>query len=380
MNFIVFADDWGRHPSSCQHIFSIISKDRKVLWVNTVGMRVPSVGKGYDWKRSAEKILSWFKPVRKIHKNLYVFSPFMLPFQDNKLCDFFNMISVIVGIRILKLLLRLKQVITWTTVPNVDQFVGKLGEQLVIYNCTDDYSLWPGGNRELIVAQEQQVLRKSGLVLASSDSLVAHCKPYNENVLLYPHGVNVEHFSCVTREQCPEPLESISHPIIGFFGLLYEKINYDLLKKIAQTYSDVSIVLIGKQAVDLSSLQQIQNIHLIGAVDYEDLPKYAVHFDAGLMPYILDEEIKKSAPLKLKEYLALGKPIVSVAVKDVAVYKDLIYIAQDDDDFIAKVGSALSETDKARCKRRQKAVEKDTWNARVETVSKILEKDFALLL
>lgn len=378
MNFIVFSDDWGRHPSSCQHIFSIISQDRKTLWVNTVGMRVPSAGKGYDWKRSFEKILSWFKPVKKMSPNLWVFSPFMLPFQGNAVCGLLNMFSVIVGIRLLKLFLRFGDVITWVTVPNADQFIGRLGERLIIYNCTDDYSLWPGGNKALIIAQEQRTLRKAHLVLASSESLVNHCAPYNVHTRLFPHGVNLTHFQNVMRDVVPESLKGVPHPIIGFFGLLYEKIDYGLLKQIAAAYPDASLVLIGKQAVDLSSLKSVPNIYLTGHVDYTDLPLHAVHFDVGLMPYVLDDEIKKSAPLKLKEYLALGIEIVSVAVTDVEIYKDLIHIAQDNADFVKKVGIALKADSEKRRKQRQNAVIQDTWQARIETLRALLLNDFNL--
>jgi hypothetical protein len=380
MDFIVFSDDWGRHISSCQHIFKIISRDRKVLWVNTVGMRVPSMGQSYDLSRSFEKILSWFHPLKKVHDKLYVFSPFMLPFQHNKFVNMINNLSVIVGVRIFIILLNMKDVITWTTVPNVNGIVGNLGEKLIIYNCTDDYSLWPGGKKELIQNQEIKVLEKSNIALASSEALAENCAKYIKKTFLYPHGVNIENFQEVNKNMVPDKMKNIPHPIIGFFGLLYEKINYQLIKNIANKYSQASIVLIGKQAVDLKDLKNISNIHLIGQIEYEYLPQHAVHFDVGLMPYVLDEEIRQSAPLKMKEYLAMGIPIVSVSIKDIGKYQDAVYIAENDNDFIEKVGLALNEKDVSIKQRRQKLVENESWKNRISFFYDLVKNEFNLTI
>jgi len=380
MDFVVFSDDYGRHPSSCQHLFNLISEKRKVLWVNTVGLRVPSISKGYDFKRSLEKIISWFHPLKKIHGNLYVLSPFMLPFQGNTFVNFINKYSVILNIRLFKKLLGFKDIITWTTVPNISDVAGKLRESLIIYNCTDDYSLWPGGNRDLILSQENNLLKKTDFVLASSESLVDHCKKINPNTYLYPHAVDLKHFSKSTRDHIPHELKPVPHPIIGFFGLLYEKINFNLIVKIARSYPDTSIVLIGKQGIDLSYLKNEKNIVLLGPVQFDELPSYAVHFDVGLMPYVLDDEIKKSAPLKLKEYLALGLPVVSVEVKDVKSYADFVYIARNNNDFIAKVRQALSEKNPDLRKARREAVKGETWEKRVESLEDILLNKYGIHL
>lgn len=374
MDYIVFSDDWGRHPSSCQHLFKIISRDNKVLWVNTVGMRAPSAKKGYDWKRSAEKIMSWFLPLKKINPNLHVFSPFMLPFQGSIFINFINNFSVINGIRLIKFLLGIKNPIAWTTIPNVNQIVKKLGATAVIYNCTDDYSLWPGGNRSLIDTQEKDLLLKSDLVLASSESLKTKCLEYNKNTFLFPHGVNVDHFRNADKKNLPRQLENIPHPIAGFFGLLYEKINFDLIKKITETYKNMSIVLIGKQSINLDDLKNYPNIYLIGHIKYEQLPSFAIHFDVGLMPYVLDNEIAKSAPLKLKEYLTLGIPVVSVKVADVEKYSGLIQIANTDNDFIKKIDIALKENTPELETKRQETVKNESWQTKIDLYKKILKE------
>ena len=380
MDYIVFSDDWGRHPSSCQHLFGIFSQKNKVLWVNTVGMRTPSAKKGYDWKRSIEKICSWFLPLKKVNSNLYVFSPFMLPFQNNPLINLINNFSVIGGITVLKLLLKMKNPIVWTTIPNVNQIVNKLGATAVIYNCTDDYSLWPGSSRGLICGQEKDLLSKTDLVLASSESLKTNCLRYNKNTVLFPHGVDIDHFRNASRENIPPQIKDIPHPIAGFFGLLYEKINFNLIKKIADSYKDLSIVLIGKQSINLDFLEDYPNIHLLGQINYKQLPSFAVHFDLGLMPYVLDDEIKKSAPLKLNEYLALGIPVVSVKVDDVKRYQDLIQIAESEDDFVAKIDLALKNDNSKMKRKRQKSVENESWQARIIIYEQIMKERLNILV
>jgi len=310
--------------------------------------------------------------LRKVGGNLYVLSPFMLPFQGNKIIDTLNKCSVIFSVRFFRRILGFGNILTWTTVPNVAGIAGKLGEKLIIYNCTDDYSLWPGGNRDLIMAQEKALLKKADLVFASSDSLFENCSKLNKNTYLFPHAVDLRHFEKADRSCVPHDLKTVPHPIIGFFGLLYEKINFNLLVKVARSYPDTSLVLIGKQGIDLSYLKDEKNIVLIGQVPFGDLPKYAVHFDVGLMPYVLDDEIRKSAPLKLKEYLALGLPVVSVEVKDVHKYGNLVYIARNSDDFIKKVGLALCENDPELKRLRKKAVCGETWEKRVQYLESVL--------
>ncbi|RJP61771.1 MAG: glycosyltransferase family 1 protein [Candidatus Auribacter fodinae] len=378
MDFIVFSDDWGRHPSSCQHIFSVISQRHKVLWVNTVGMRVPTLSQGYDMSRSLEKIKSWFLPLKRHNENLCAYSPFMLPFQDNRAVDVLNTVSVVSGICFFKRLLGMKDVITWVTVPNVDKIVGHLGEKLIIYNCVDDFSHWPGGNTALIQAQEKKLLEKAHLALGSSQALVNRCKRHNEKSFLFSHGVNIRHFQDFDRSDVPEKIKDIKTPIIGFFGLLYEKIDFDLIIKVARAYPDATVVLVGKQARDVSALEAEPNIRLIGSVPFSELPKYAARFDVGLLPYVLDEEKQQSAPLKIKEYLSIGFPVVCVRVPDVEKFSDILYIADNENDYIEKVGTALKNDTLEKRKLRMKAVEHESWENKVEIVSEILKKEYGI--
>ena len=131
-NFIVFSDDWGRHPSSCQHIFKRIAKTNKVLWVNTLGLRRPSIDK-YTFLRGIEKVRDWFVGMRKVNDNLWVYSPFMLPFMGLTYEKLFNVEHVVFALRKKLEELDMQSPILWTTVPNIVDLVGRLGEILKIY-------------------------------------------------------------------------------------------------------------------------------------------------------------------------------------------------------------------------------------------------------
>lgn len=369
-DFIVFSDDWGRHPSSCQHIFKRIALKNRVLWVNTIGLRSPTIGK-YVIGRGVEKIKSWLYPLRKINDSFYVYSPFMLPFEGIKLIDKFNNWNVSVSVKKVIKRLGFKDAIFWTTVPNVGNLLGAFNESLSVYYCTDDYSLWPGANRDLIVEQENALDKNSNIIFAVSKVLVDSKSKRNANVFYLPHGVDLEHFNGINRAEpvLPEEVRSIQRPRIGFFGLIYEKIDLDLIKYIAVNNPNYSIVMIGRIAVDVSRFSDVKNVYFLGPRPYEILPDYIKELDVCILPYVRDEQIARSSPLKLKECLAAGKPVVSIDLPEVREYKAYVYISEDYEDFSNKIRLSLQSDSDEQAKQRQAAVKGEGWDSKVEFIS-----------
>ena len=153
---------------------------------------------------------------------------------------------------------------------------------------------------------------------------------------MLPHGVDLNHFATVDQP-LPEPpkLAGLPHPRLCFFGLIYEKLNLDLLSRLARQDSRRHLVLIGPVKTDAGALASLPNVHLLGPRPYEDLPAYLKHVDALLLPYVLDEQIVRSAPLKIRECLATGKPTIAVDVPDLRRYRGLIHLAGDSESFLA---------------------------------------------
>lgn len=377
INIICFSDDWGRHPSSCQHIIGRLAKKNKVLWVNTIGMRNPKLTK-YDIFRISEKIISWVKPLNCIHQNLYVYSPPMLPYNNLAPVRWLNKIIMIYSIRhILKRLgMDKPKPVLWTSVPNVCDVVGKLGEIKSVYYCYDEFAKWPGISHQIVKKMEDELVDKVNLILATSIKLNQEKKSSRCPTYLLSHGVDVEHFGKVITEDilCPVDLVGIKKPIIGTYGLFDERLDIDLLEAVALSLPQYSFVLVGRVVVDVSKLKQIKNIHFLKPVPYEMLPAYLKYFDVCFLMYrVIEEVLAYSNPLKLREFLAAGKTVVSTAIPEVIEYKEVVHIAETKKEFVEEVKLALTEGATSPLRQeRIRLMMNESWDARVEEASRHL--------
>ncbi len=377
LNIVCFSDDWGRHPSSCQHIIGRLAKKNKVLWINTIGMRGPRVNV-YDFFRIIEKLISFLYPFSRVHDNLYVYSPPMLPFNELMWVRRFNEIILVQSIRWLLKRLKMKNPILWTSVPNVSDIVGKLGEKKAVFYCYDEFSKWPGISQVVVEKMEKELVDKVDLILATADKLCEEKKNTKCSTYLLSHGVDYDHFARVATEDLPIPekLAALKKPIIGSYGSFEERIDFELLKYIAQSFPDCSIVLVGRKLIDdFSMFSEFKNIHFLDAVPYEELPFYLKAFDVTILIYKVCALMEYINPLKLREYLAAGKPVISTNMPEVVKYRDVVRIGMDKEDFVKQITLALEEKDDGDLvKKRQATVIHEGWDDRAEEASNYLHK------
>lgn len=377
LNIVCFSDDWGRHPSSCQHIIGRLAKKNKVLWVNTIGMRGPRVNV-YDFFRIIEKLISFLHPFSRVHDNLCVYSPPMLPFNEWMWGRKLNEIILVQTIRWLLKRLKMKDPILWTSVPNVSDIVGKLEEKKAVFYCYDEFSKWPGISHVVVEKMEKELINKVDLILATADRLCKEKTSDKCSTYLLPHGVDYDHFARVVTEDLPIPeaLAAIKKPIIGSYGSFEERIDFELLKHIAQSFPECSIIFVGRRLIDdFSMFAEFKNIHFLDAVPYEQLPSYLKAFDVTILIYKICELVDYINPLKLREYLAAGKPVISTNMPEVAKYKDVVRIGMDKEDFVKQIALALEEKDdRELVKKRQAAVINEGWDNRTEEASNYLYK------
>ncbi len=169
-------------------------------------------------------------------------------------------------------------------------------------------------------------------------------------------------------------MKEIKKPIIGYFGSLTDSNDINLVRYIAEQRPDYSIVLIGSYSPEYKELSRIPNIHLLGRKDYRDIPLYGKYFDVCFMAWKMTEWIKNCSPLKTKEYLALGKPVVSVAIDElIREYADVVTVAYDRDDFLRKIDYSLNNDSLQKRKRRIDFVKNDTWENRFRQMVEIIE-------
>lgn len=374
-NIIVFSDDWGRHPFSCQHIMQHFLPNNKVLWVNTIGMRRPRLTMK-DFKRSVQKLRSFAaKPIQeRLPDNLTIINPPMFPF-GNRLVRFLNRRSVISAVREKMQSLGMTAPIILTTLPNASEYLGSLGEMLAVYYCVDDFTLWPGVNEALVLEMERRLVRKVDLLVCSSGELAVIKSREGLQTEILPHGVDYTHFSrCAAGTQVAVAyLAALPRPIVGYFGLLGEWVDLSIIESLAADHPEWSLVLMGNVVTDTSRLTRFPNVHFTGPVPYAELPDHVAYVDALVLPYHVGGRGKTITPLKLREYIATGKPVVSTAIPECVLYRSHIFIAAAGAEFVACVEDALHDT-AVKSADRQKMVQEESWQNRAETLSRYIEK------
>ncbi len=214
----------------------------------------------------------------------------------------------------------------------------------MLYYCVDDFASFSGYDREQVLRDEAELCRQADLVITTSTALQQAKQSLNPNTILVPHGVDYEHFSKALSNNLPIPedIQDIPRPILGFFGLIRDWVDLDLLASVARERPDWHFVLLGDSMVDLTPYRSLPNMHFLGRKPYEDLPAYCRQFDVGLIPFKVNELTRAVNPIKLREYLAAGLPVVSTPLPEVKLYHHLVRISDTPEAFAAAIESALA--------------------------------------
>jgi glycosyltransferase involved in cell wall biosynthesis len=373
-SIICFANDWHSDPTSKQHIMRVLGRENFVLWVNSIGLRNPSLEK-QDISRIFNKLKSAFRGIEKINDNFYVLTPIVIPFHKRKFVKSINSF-------LLRLLLKhyirkfnMKNIIYWSYLPNVGYVVRKMNADFVLYHCVDEWSNFSFIDSD-IIREEKILCEISDLVLASARELYNSRKQYNSNIHYLPHGVDYDHFHSARSRSLnvPEDMKDISGPIAGFFGLIHEWVDLDLLHYVIKSNPGVSFVFIGKQSVDVDFLKKFPNCHFLGQKPYSELVSYARLFDIGLIPFKVNELTINVNPIKLKEYLALGIPVISVNIPEVHAYRHVVRIADGYEEYDRLLKEEISGNHLASAEEIDAAAIKETWDQKVEEISDLIEK------
>lgn len=374
--------DWWYHNEGlfCPQVMRRLSKNYRVLFINSLGMRVPSFKKDKNAvKKITRKLRSMSRFVRKVNHGMYVFSPLSLPFYGSRIGKSLNTFSVFLQVKLAMTCLRFTAPIFYIECPPALEVVKKFGKKYLIYQRTDLFKAMPGANTHYIAALDEELTRSADLVLYVNNALWKQGIQKNKNSLLIGHGVDFELFANVAKSKhVPEDIAKIPRPIIGFFGDVSDKTSdLSLLKFVAEKLPDMSFVFVGSISVDVSCLTQLRNVHFLGQKPYEQVPFYGKEFDVAIMPWNRSKWIEFCNPIKIKEYLALGKPVVSTYYPEIEPYSDLVYVARDYDAFVSCIHNAAQECNPAKQEERRKRVQNETWDSKVEQIKAIIEKDLS---
>lgn len=233
----------------------------------------------------------------------------------------------------------------WFYTPMALKFARDLRAMVRVYDCMDELSAFRAAPREL-QSLERELFERADLVFTGGQSLFESKRGLHPSVHLFPSSVDVEHFR-KAREKLPDPIDQagIAGPRIGFFGVIDERLDLELLERIASECPDCSLVMLGPVVkIDPSSLPKLPNIHYLGQKRYEELPAYLANWQVAIMPFALNESTRFISPTKTLEYLAGGKPVVSTMIRDVvSPYADSGLVeAVGSESFVAAVRRALA--------------------------------------
>ncbi len=251
---------------------------------------------------------------------------------------------------------------------------GRMGERAVIYDVTDDWTAFAGSQRErrLVKQQDAQLCRVADAVIVCSSRLLSMKRELAGSVHLIPNGVDVGHYRSVLNGTGPLPPRATwPKPILGYTGTVHpSRVDVLLLASVAQQMKHGSVVLIGPDhlsVADRARLDALGNVYRTGPIPYDQVPDYMRTFDVSIVPHCVTPFTESLNPIKLWEYLAAGKPIVSTQVAGFRDYPEHVYLAGNVAEFLQAISSALTEpSDKAEARRQE--ARQHSWNSRVEDV------------
>jgi glycosyltransferase involved in cell wall biosynthesis len=376
-DFIVLStQDWDALPTR---------KHRFARWFAEGGSQVLYVEQQMHWagwladlKNQFSRAWRWLRGPRRVAPNLWVFTlPIVLPFfQMSGLINRVNNLFLLPVLRAQARRLGFERPVLWTYTPHSADFVGRLGERAAVYECVDDFTSSRGLIDPKVIGRlERRLIEAVDLLIVTAPALLESKRAGARRAILVPNGVEAEHFARAADPalMVAEKLAGLKPPVVGYLGTLNYWIDTHLLGRLAREHPDWTLVLVGPHDLlaDLSPLEGLPNVVRTGRVPYADLPGYVKVFDVCLNPYVLDGVAEHCSPLKLYEYLASGKPVVSVDMPEARQFAGLVHIARDSDEFVRLVEGVLADGDGDSAARMAEA-RNHTWRKRFADVSTAL--------
>jgi len=269
--------------------------------------------------------------------------------------------------------------ISWFVVPHLGSMAGGFGERLCVYYCVDDYAAHPGVDQEVVTRLDRHLTCTADQVFVAPPAIVEAKKSLNPHTAFSPHGVDADLFGRArdAATPMPEAAKRLPHPVVGFFGLVADWIDVELIAFMARARPAWSFLLVGHVYTDTRLLDSLDNVAMVGAQSYESLPGWAKSFDVAIIPYRDNRQTRNANPLKLREYLATGCPVVATPNPEVERFREWVRIARTGPEFLVQIEAALEEESVAGAAARMAAVQTMTWAARVQSVLDIVGERLA---
>ena len=270
-----------------------------------------------------------------------------------------------------------REAIRWHYAPMAIYLRDATESPAVVYDCMDELSAFKGAPPALVEC-ERELMREAHVMFTGGLSMWQNKRQHHDNCHRFDSGVDVEHFAQATREETPVPEDArdLPHPVIGYYGVIDERMDYDAIRALSAAFPEGSILMVGPVTkVDPAELPQAANITYVGQRTYDQLPGYLKAFDVALVPFADNPATKFLSPTKTLEYFAGEKPVVSSPVKDVVEnYADIVRLAYSPEEYVAQVKAALSEDNSERIRKGLEKANEKTWDAIVAQMTELLKE------
>lgn len=399
-SLLVFSDDWGRHPSSCQHLVRNLLDRYPVLWVNTIGTRAPRFD-AQTMKRVTEKLRQWStaqltkstnqrsggsaETMDSLHPNLQVINPKMWPWFSKGRDRGLN--RWLLSRQLTSLISQLPQpVVGLTSLPITADLPDALPVDRWVYYCVDDFSQWPGLDRDTMRTMDRAMIQRADSLVAVSETLQAMIAHEGRSASLLTHGVDVDFWNSSRMGfQAPHELSKFcedglvspsclaSGPTVVFWGVIDRRMDTASLQRLSQDFGDGTIVLIGPQQDPDPAILALSNIKIRPAQPLSALPAIAQQADVLIMPYADLPVTRAMQPLKLKEYLATGKPVVVNRLPSTDAWCDCLDVAESPEQFSRLVRERIKRGIPASQAAARTRLQYESWKSKAEQLDQILK-------
>ncbi|HWS56741.1 MAG TPA: glycosyltransferase [Pyrinomonadaceae bacterium] len=377
-------DWWYHHPHSKNHLMKRFARaGNKVIFVNSISMGLPSLGHKDLGPRIARKLRSYARLARRTPEGITVVSPASLPFFGSRAARAANRRLLAAQINLLARRRGLSRPILWVAIPTAAELIGRLGESLVVYHVSDKYDqnhMDHATDPAVVRRLHELAIDRADLVFYSGRKLFEEAERGRGRSHLLEQAVDFEHWSRVAEtgagalEVAPE-VARVPRPRLGYFGAIEPwLVDQELVRRAARERPEWQWVFVGNKSRGLE-IEGLPNTHFLPPVPYEELPRYAAGFDVCVLPWETGQAFTSyGSAIKVREYLATGKPVVISPLPEYEPLGGVLRIARSREDFLRLVGEALAETGREAARARQQAVRGGTWDARAEWVSGLIEQ------
>ncbi len=377
-------DWWYHHPHSKNHLMKRFARaGNRVIFVNSISMGLASLSNKDLLPRIRRKLRSYSKLSRVTEEGITVVSPPTLPFFGSRAARAMN--RALLRAQVGRLMRRrgIQGPILWIAIPTAVDMMGHLGERLVIYQVSDKYdanTMDHATDPRLIRRLHERAIDSADIILYSGRKLLEEATRGRERSFLLEQAVDFEHWARVgTGELKVAPLvERIQRPRLGYFGAIEPwLVDQGLIRQASRERPRWQWVFIGNRSRGME-IEELPNVHFLPPVPYAELPRYAAGFDVCVLPWETEQAFTSyGSAIKVREYLATGKPVVIAPLPEYEHMSGVLRIARSRDQFIQLIEEALLERDPEAPRARQASVMSGTWDARAEWVSGLIDKALA---